>query len=313
VPDVTGNFDLPDGGAPYPAQVRVRLAGAQGLPILGIQISTGREIVGETVLTQADGIEADGSWSVPLVGQGDISPEGTTWRIERRLPSGIEYVTFHTVPVTGGPYAAYTLEDDPLGAIASSALSAHAAKRGIGGHIPEGGADGYVLTRDTDPSNQFGVLWAAGGGGGGGGAVDSVNGQAGTVVLGPEDLSPAAPTETEFDTHVALQGSAGAHLPSGGTPGQVPIKGSGGAVAWGNVSGAGSTDAAAIIAALPVIMLWNSTTSVYDAPPQLAVLGLTPATAAYRIWIGPDDPGDVDGGAEDYYEEKDLFILTGSL
>jgi hypothetical protein len=313
VPQVTGNFDLPDGEAPYPSQVRVRLAGAQGLPILGIQISTGHELVGETLLTLNDGIDSEGAWSIPLVGQDDISPEGTTWRIERQLPSGVTHVTFHTVPVTGGPYAAYTLEDDPLGNIAPSALSAHAAKRGIGGHIPEGGVDGYVLTRDTDPNNAFGVLWAAGGGGGGGG-VTSVNGDAGPdVSLSPSDLSPAAASDSDFDAHVAVQGSAGAHLPAGGSPGQVPIKGSGSAVTWGNVSGAGSTDAAAIIGALPVIMRWNSTTNVYEAPPQLAVLGLTPAAAHYRIWIGPDDPGDVDGGAEDYYELHDLFLLTGAL
>jgi len=179
-----GNLDLPDGTAPNPASVRVRLSGAQGRPVLGYRISNGHEVGGEVVLTYANGgIAADGTWQVDLAPTSDISPEGSLFRVHRVLPDGAQYVTFHTVPATGGPYEAYTQEDDPLGTVAPSALSAHAAKRGIGGHVPEGGTNGQLLSRDTNPANPLGTLWVTGSGGGGGGTITSVNGQTGPAVL----------------------------------------------------------------------------------------------------------------------------------
>jgi hypothetical protein len=309
---MTGNLDLPGGDAPVPVEVRIRLAGAQGRPVLGTQISTGVEIAGELVLTVGDGIDVDGVWTATgLVGNADISPGGTTYRVERRVAGVVTHVTFHTVPTTGGPYAAYTLEDDPLGEITPSALSAHAATRGIGGHIPEGGVDGYVLTRDTDPGNAFGVLWTAGGGGGGGG-VTSVNGDAGPDVdLSPGDLNPPAPLASDYTAHVALQGSAGAHLPAGGSEGQVATKGAGGAVTWATPA-AGGGSAATTAAAFPVVIPWDSTLSRYVAPPGLAVLGITPANAASRIWWGPIPPVDATGGDEEFWEQGDMYVNTGS-
>lgn len=123
------DLDLPDSSTPWPAQVRVRLAGAQGRPVLGRRLSTGSAIVGETVLSTGNGINNAGYWALDLPAQSDISPGGTTWRIERHVPGGgcLPFVSFITVPITGGPYEASTLEDDPLGEITPSALANHAA------------------------------------------------------------------------------------------------------------------------------------------------------------------------------------------
>lgn len=121
------DLDLPDTTTPWPAEVRVRLAGAQGRPVLGRKVSTGGTIVGETLLSTANGgINNSGFWELDLHPNSDIIPLGTTWRVYRAVPACQSFVTFLTVPVTGGPYEASTLEDDPLGEITPSALSTHA-------------------------------------------------------------------------------------------------------------------------------------------------------------------------------------------
>lgn len=94
-------------------------------------------------------------------------------------------------------------------------------------------------------------------------AVASVNGKTGTVVLVKADVGlgnvdntsdankpVSTATQTALNakadasaltTHIADVG-AGAHLPAGGTSGQIPIKGDGDTVAWGDVpSGGGGT------------------------------------------------------------------------
>lgn len=124
---VVEDLDLPDGSAPYPAEVRIRLAGPQGRAMVGKAISTGHSIVGEIVLTRGNGINSAGVWSIDLWPNSDITPAGSMWRIERRLPGCTPVpISFITVPVTGGPYDPFTLEDDLLGTITPTALAAHA-------------------------------------------------------------------------------------------------------------------------------------------------------------------------------------------
>lgn len=127
------DLDLPDTSTPWPAEVRVRLAGAQGRPVLGKTVSTGKAIVGERLLSTGNGISNAGVWSMDLVPNSDILPAGTTYRVERRVAQCSAYVSFITVPVTGGPFEAFTREDDPLGTITPSALSAHASDPSLHG------------------------------------------------------------------------------------------------------------------------------------------------------------------------------------
>jgi hypothetical protein len=119
------DLDLPDGGAPWPASVTVRLAGAQGRPVLGRAITTQRAILGETILRTGAGINNAGVWELDLWPNSDIVPAGTTWYVERRVGCQV-FSSYLTVPVTGGPFEATTLEDDPLGTITPSALGHHA-------------------------------------------------------------------------------------------------------------------------------------------------------------------------------------------
>jgi hypothetical protein len=130
---VNEDLDLPNSGTPWPAEVRVRLAGAQGRPVLGRQNSTGNSIVGEVVLSTGNGINNAGFWELDLIPSNDILPEGTRWRCERRVGGCQTYVSFLNVPVTGGPYAATLLEDDLMGEITPSALSFHASDLALHG------------------------------------------------------------------------------------------------------------------------------------------------------------------------------------
>lgn len=127
------DLDLPDTSTPWPAEVRVRLAGAQGRPVLGKTVSTGKAIVGEKLLSTGNGITNAGIWTLDLVPNSDILPENTTYRIERSVPGCGTFLSFITVPVTGGPFEAFTVEDDPLGTITPSALAAHASRLDLHG------------------------------------------------------------------------------------------------------------------------------------------------------------------------------------
>lgn len=123
------DLDLPGipGGTPWPAEVRIRLAGAQGRPVLGRTVSTNKAIVGELLLSTANGGITDaGYWEADLHPNSDIQPEGTTYLVTRKIGC-VEFSSYLTVPITGGPYEAFTREDDPLGEITPSALSAHAS------------------------------------------------------------------------------------------------------------------------------------------------------------------------------------------
>lgn len=125
------DLDLPDGGVPN-AYVEIRLAGGGGRPIAGRRVSTGSLITGTTVLRNGAGIDSAGIWQLDLVPNTDILPEGTTWYI-RRVIGCDEFISYISVPITGGPFEAFTIEDDPLGTISPSALSAHEARLDLHG------------------------------------------------------------------------------------------------------------------------------------------------------------------------------------
>jgi hypothetical protein len=117
------NFDTPCGGAfggAPPVYVEITLWGA-GRPIVG-QTSVGTTIIG----TSRHYPDESGIWSCDLVGNEDIIPDGTTYQIKRVVGCD-EQITFITVPVTGGPFVAGTLEDDPMNSITPSSLSVHAS------------------------------------------------------------------------------------------------------------------------------------------------------------------------------------------
>jgi hypothetical protein len=121
MPIVFEDMDLPGGVAPM-AAVEIYLAGPGGKPVLGRSISTGKTIVGQRRLYRGNGIDADGQWQETLVGNDDIEPAGTTYRVIRDAGC-FRYDSFISVPVTGGPYEALDLETDPLNAIDQSTLA----------------------------------------------------------------------------------------------------------------------------------------------------------------------------------------------
>lgn len=121
MPIVFEDLDLPGGVAPM-AAVEIYLAGPGGKPVLGRSLSTGKTIAGQRRLTRGNGIDADGQWQETLVGNDDIEPAGTTYRIIRDCGC-FRYDTFISVPVTGGPYEALDLETDPLNAIDQAMLA----------------------------------------------------------------------------------------------------------------------------------------------------------------------------------------------
>lgn len=125
-------LQLPAGGAPNPVSVLVRLAGAQGRPVRGETVSTNTAIVGSKFLTIGNGIDSSGYWELDLQPSSDILPPGTTWYCRRQVGCDL-YESYLSVPITGGPYEAFTLEDDPLGTITPSALSAHASDLALHG------------------------------------------------------------------------------------------------------------------------------------------------------------------------------------
>lgn len=121
------DLDLPTlGGTPFPVEVRIRLAGAQGRPVLGKKLSQAGTVAGEVLLSTANGgISSTGYWEADLWPNSDLSPGGTTYLVTRKIGCDA-FATFINVPVTGGPFEASTREDDPLGEITPSALAAHA-------------------------------------------------------------------------------------------------------------------------------------------------------------------------------------------
>ena len=116
--------------------------------------------------------------------------------------------------------------------------------------VPSGGASGYVLKKAS--SDSFDLEWAAESGGGG--AVDSVNGQTGTVVLTASDVGAVSVDDYMSDQEVddIIDDATGVDpgdqqyldtLPPGGKTGEVLKKASDTDydVEWANETGGGVT------------------------------------------------------------------------
>lgn len=153
------DLDLPSTDTPVPAEVRIRLAGAQGRPVLGKTVSTNKTIIGESVLRTGQGINSAGLWEMDLWPNADILPAGTTWQISRKVGCQVA-VSYITVPVTGGPYEAFTREDDPLGTITPTALAAHASDPSLHGGGIEVGFD-WITAAVTVTGTGGGLTAAA--------------------------------------------------------------------------------------------------------------------------------------------------------
>ena len=105
----------------------------------------------------------------------------------------------------------------------------------------------------------------------------------------------------DLAAHIATYG-AGAHLPPGGTPGQIPYTGgSGTAVTWADPPAGGGGDGNGTSIA---VMDYDEATSAY-----VAVGGANPALADLRWWRGPDVPKNVAGGST--WQPGDFYIPTG--
>jgi hypothetical protein len=119
MPTVHEDMDLPGGTAPL-AEVRITLAGEGCRPFSGTTPPDVR-LLGERILRQGVEIDANGYWEINLVGNADVNPAGTVYRVSRRL--GNAYPTIDTcisVPAAGGPYAVSALQVDPPGDLPDS-------------------------------------------------------------------------------------------------------------------------------------------------------------------------------------------------
>ena len=175
---------------------------------------------------------------------------------------------------------------DPAGSSAGvqANLDTHQGLQGLGQHVPAGGSPGQVLTKGTGSN----VAWDDPAGGGG--AVDSVNGQTGVVDLDAADVgADAAGTASAAVAGHADDYGAGAHLPTGGDAGQVPVKGSGTAVAWGDMP----SGVAALADSAAVMKRWDDNADVYVWSGST-----TGPTDGYTniVWVGPTDPVGAGGG-----------------
>lgn len=121
MPLVFEDIDLPGGANPGLDHVEITLFGA-GQPVRGRQVSTGKTIGG----TARVPVDATGSWSIDLVSNFDIAPSGTTYQIKSIIGCD-ELISFVSVPITGGPYIASTIEDDSMNSVAQSLLAQHAS------------------------------------------------------------------------------------------------------------------------------------------------------------------------------------------
>lgn len=141
---------LPCGGASR-STVKITLWGA-GVAVAGHDNTSSSLIHGECVVQP----DSSGFWSVDLVPNSDISPENTTYKIERTTGCG-KIVSYINVPAEGGPYEAFTIEGDPMNSITPSALSGHAGDLDLhGGGIEIAYAEITASVRVTGTGAGFG-------------------------------------------------------------------------------------------------------------------------------------------------------------
>jgi len=131
---VTNTVVLPDGTPPAQCTVTVDLVGSTTRRIPGWVTATG-----DTILSVSQPVATNGTWSIDLVPNADITPTGTVYRVT-------EYADRHTythhITVTSGGGELFDLLDDPPATIESSALAAFKANFA-------GGVAGQVFTSLT--------------------------------------------------------------------------------------------------------------------------------------------------------------------
>lgn len=121
MPSVTSTIKRPDGTAYTSGRVVIELAGESGRPVRG-WVDAATDYAMFTSYT-IESLTA-GAWTQDLVANSLISPAGTRWKITEQV-DGRSDVYYIEVPDGAGPYQARTIEDDPPGTIASSALTTH--------------------------------------------------------------------------------------------------------------------------------------------------------------------------------------------
>lgn len=117
MPIVQEDIDPPGNVEDPTVVVLIDLWGA-GQPIRGYHPNTGTTVAGVRTI-----YAVNGSWSVDLLSNEEIEPSGTTYRI-RRVTGCDMHTSFISVPASGGPYEAFTIEEDPSNMVVPSALAA---------------------------------------------------------------------------------------------------------------------------------------------------------------------------------------------
>jgi hypothetical protein len=65
-----------------------------------------------------------------------------------------------------------------------------------------------------------------------------------------------------------------------------------------------------ILSVLPLIIVYDGDS--WEVPAGLTTLGVTAADFHKRIWIGPDEPVDLPTGSDEFWQQGDIIINTGS-
>jgi len=119
-------------------RVDLFVAGEGGVRVEDAHVN-GDPVAPITVYTDAE----DADWEQDLDPNADITPAGTVWcRVQSR--GGEESAQFALVPDEAGPLNWVDLIVDAPGSILPSEFAVHAAKRGLGGHLPDTAEDGEV-------------------------------------------------------------------------------------------------------------------------------------------------------------------------
>lgn len=206
LPDTTTAADLgayvkPSTGVPktdLSASVQASLDKAdsaiQSAPVTSVNSKTG-----DVVLTASD----VGAYAKP---SGGIPKTDLTASVQTSLSKADTALQSAPVTSVNSKTGAVTLNASDVGALPSTYVAPVTSVDGKTGDvqiIPSGGSTGQVLTKTSS-----GTAWQTVSGGG---AVDSVNGQTGTVVLDAEDVGALPDTTTAADLGAYVK-------PSGGIP-----------------------------------------------------------------------------------------------
>lgn len=155
---ITELLDLPAGGTPDGATVSIELVGAKGLPVEGFVTGTA------TIIGRLAPTVTAGAWSAVLVANDSITPSGTVYKRTVKPRAGKSFADYFEVPTGSDTHTLYSCLTEVPASIATStyaaleqALAAHAASRGLGGHLPDAAGDAAVPIWDADVEE-----WVAG-------------------------------------------------------------------------------------------------------------------------------------------------------